>query len=266
MLAPRALMILPGTPHLKTAIRPNKRLPATEHARSNARVAASMETSANLGIVVRSCAFRIRTAPNASAMPKAAPMNPRTRLSTSSPRAILHRPAPKAARIANSCVRACALTMAKFATLAQTSKKTNPSAPITTPRTVPMSPVISRFSGRNLVQDSRGVLIGKINGDSRFQPCNAGIGEGFEWQVRPGEALRKHNVGRKIKEPECLRHHTDHLAGNKVNHNRAAEDSLIAAEPPHPIRVRKNNGFRRSRPVVFDGKPAPQEWLSAQYD
>jgi hypothetical protein len=29
MLAPRALRILPGMPHLKTAIRPNNRLPAT---------------------------------------------------------------------------------------------------------------------------------------------------------------------------------------------------------------------------------------------
>ena len=60
------------------------------------------------------------------------------------------RPAPSAARTANSCCRASPFTSNKFATLAQAISITNPIVPITTHRTSLALPITSRFNGRML--------------------------------------------------------------------------------------------------------------------
>ena len=146
-----------------------------------------------------------------------------------------------------------------------------------------MSPTTSCFSGRkfgfrrsllrvsavvfrhHLVQDSRGVLVRQIDGHAGLQPCKAGKGKRLEeGQVGGGKALWQQNVGRQIEEAEIPRHHADHLARNRVDHNLASDDLLVAAEPPQPIRVRKDDGLGRPWRIVLDRKPAAQQGLNAQ--
>ena len=137
-------------PDRRTAANPNSTLDPSEHASANARAVPSIDISASRGRVAGPCVTSTRRPIEASTMPRAPPRTPSVRLSTSSSRAILPQPAPSAPRIANSCRRDCARTSTRFATFAQTSKSTSPSAPMRNLRTEPTSPTTSFFSGCRL--------------------------------------------------------------------------------------------------------------------
>src|SRR5262249_11516781 len=88
------------------------------------------------------------TTATANPAPRAPPISARARLSASISRAIRPRPAPSAARIANSCERPSARTRSRFATLAQAINNTAPIVAITTQRLLPISPIRSSRSRR----------------------------------------------------------------------------------------------------------------------
>ena len=113
---------------------PNTTAVRMETAAVNASTGRSSESSLNLGKLGGAAAMNNRNPPQARRIPNRPPINERGRLSVTSWRTILQRPAPMAVRTAISVRRDAARANSRPATLAQPINSTNPTAPCSNSR------------------------------------------------------------------------------------------------------------------------------------
>ncbi len=111
----------------------------------NAMTTASRRTSPRRGRLTGAAATRMRTAPQARTRPTSPPAIARRMLSERKTRAIAPPPAPIARRTAISRCLASARTRKRFATFAQATSITTPTAASRTQSALPASPIVASF-------------------------------------------------------------------------------------------------------------------------
>src|SRR5499426_4385360 len=114
---------------LKTGITPSASPAAIDIPKVKSKAVESTEICSKRGSRAGLSLRTIFTTATANPAPRAPPISARARLSASISRAIRPRPAPSAARIANSCERPSARTRSRFATLAQAISNTDQIVP-----------------------------------------------------------------------------------------------------------------------------------------
>ena len=171
------------------------------------------------------------------------PGSPSVTLSISRARGDATHPAPRAARTASSCWRPSARTSRRFATFAHAMRSTMPMVPISTHKTLPMSPTASRLSGRRagrtrkllemprarhrgrgppLQPDrdhSRDISVGLGERHAGLEPGKPAVAEIAEEDPAPIEPLRQEQRRVGVQKLKLLRHDADHLARAGIHHD-----------------------------------------------
>jgi hypothetical protein len=108
------------------------------------------------------------------------------------------------------------------------------------------------------------VGIGLLERHPWFEPRQSLKAEVTQDDARTIEPLRQDYVDVGVEEAEARGHDADDGAGDRVDGHRSSDNRGITAEPPLPVSVHEDDGFRRSRRVVFAGEPSPQRRRDAE--
>ena len=220
-----------------------------------------------------------RTAPTIS--PAAPPSIASRRLSVSSWRTMRVRPAPSAARIANSPWRCTPRASRRFITFTQAMTSTRITAPSTAKRAGRTPRVISSWSGVSALdrmpeglwmlhherpRDAVQVLAGELEARARAQPS-----DGVE-VVAPRAPLGhvvlerspERRLGRRhVHEPG--RHDADHHVAAVVERDRSSDDGGIAVEAAPPERIAQDHDRGSVQAVVGCAQFASERGRHAQH-